>query len=207
MKSKLLQSFPTKASFFPYQNKTKVAYFAYLGLCTVLFLAVFAFSLFATLNVGKYKLYDLKLEDFTFNKLNLFYAPILCLAVVSISMVLLILAPKVTIKAKRCSNRMFYTSFWLLILSVMLSSEIQITYISHSEILDSPYYHWLKPVVARIFIIFVIFLILVLQVFFWIMRRKFTGFPSDYEIYTNRSINKKQQKLKKQEIKKIKKQQ
>lgn len=192
--------------FIPYQQKTKNAYFVYLGISIILFLSVFIFSLFATINVSKYELYNLALTDFNYHILNLLYAPIVCLIAITISIILLIFAPKVSIVSSKYSSRMFYTAFSLLVLSVMLSSEIQLTYISQSAILYNPNYHWINPIVARIYIIISLFLILVTQLFFWIMRRKFTFMNSDYEIYTTRSMEKKQRKIKKQELKKIKKQ-
>lgn len=192
--------------FIPYEQKTKNAYFIYLAISIILFLSVFIFSLFATINVSKYELYNVKLTDFKYHILNLLYAPIVCLIAIAISMILLIFAPKVSIISSKYSSRMFYTAFWLLILSVMLSSEVQLTYISQSAILDNENYHWINPIVAKIFIIISLFLILVVQLFFWIMRRKFTFMNSDYEIYTTRSMEKKQLKMKKQELKKIKKQ-
>lgn len=195
-----------KIIFFPYQQKTKIAYFAYLGISIVLFLSVFIFSLFAAINVAKYQLYNLLSSDFNYPILNLFYTPIICLIAVIISMILLIFAPKVSIVSAKYSSRMFYTAFWLLILSVMLSSEVQLTYISQSKIFYNDNYHWLNPIVAKIFIIISLFLILITQLFFWIMRRKFTFMSSDYEIYTNRSIEKQQRKVRKQELKKIRKQ-
>ncbi len=194
-----------KSVFIPYEQKTKNAYFVYLGISIILFLSVFIFSLFATINVSKYELYNLELINFKHHILNLLYAPIVCLFAIIISMILLIFAPKVSIISSKYSSRMFYTAFWLLILSVMLNSEVQLTYISQSAILDNKNYHWINPIVAKIFIIS-LFLILVFQVFFWIMRRKFTFMNSDYEIYTTRSMEKKQQKIKKQELKKIWKQ-
>lgn len=192
-----------KSVFIPYQQKTKNAYFVYLGISIILFLSVFIFSLFATINVAKYELYNLELTDFKYHILNLLYAPIVCLIAIIISMILLIFAPKASIIiSSKYSSRMFYTAFWLLILSVMLNSEVQLTYISQSAILDNENYHWINPIVAKIFIIISLFLILVFQVFFWIMRRKFTFMNSDYEIYTTRSMEKKQRKMKKQELKK-----
>ncbi|WP_339048240.1 hypothetical protein [Spiroplasma endosymbiont of Colias croceus] len=208
MKIKDLDNIKNKETYFiPYEQKTKNAYFVYLAISIVLFLSVFIFSLFATINVSKYKLYNVKLTDFNYPILNLFYAPIVCLIAITVSMILLIFAPRVSIiVSSKYSSRMFYTAFWLLILSVMLSSEVQLTYISQSGILYNENYHWINPIIARIFIIFSLFLILITQLFFWIMRRKFTFMNSDYEIYTTRSMEKKQRRIRKQELKKIKKQ-
>lgn len=191
-----------KSVFIPYEQKTKNAYFVYLGISIILFFSVFIFSLF---NVSRYELYNLELTDFKYNILNLLYAPIFCLLTITISVILLIFAPKVSIISSKYSSRMFYTAFWLLILSVMLNSEVQLTYISQSAILYNENYHWINPIVVRVFIIS-LFLILIVQLFFWIMRRKFTFMNSDYEIYTTRTMEKKQRKIKKQELKKIKKQ-
>lgn len=207
MKKKDLEKFETKKPiFFSYERKTKIAYFVYLGICVIPFIWSFIFSLFATINVAKYQLYDLSLTDFRYNILNLLYTPVVCLLLLTISMVLLIFAPKVSNVSSKYSNRMFYTAFWFLILSIMLISEVQLTYISQLEILNSPHYNWINPIIARIFIIITIFLILVIQVFFWIMRRKFTFNNSDYEIYTNHSMMKHNYKMKKQELKREKKQ-
>ncbi|WP_342276197.1 hypothetical protein [Spiroplasma endosymbiont of Nebria brevicollis] len=195
-----------KPVFFPYERKIKKAYFVYLGVCVVPFIWSFIFSLFATINVAKYQLYDLSLTDFKYNILNLLYTPVLCLFLLIISMLLLTFAPKVSNISSKYSNRMFYIAFWFLILSIMLSSEVQLTYTSQSEILKSTHYNWINPIVARIFIIISIFLILVVQVYFWIMRRKFTFMNSDYEIYTNRSMIKQNYKIKKQELIREKKQ-
>lgn len=191
-----------KSVFIPYEQKTKNAYFIYLGISIILFLSVFIFSLFATINISKYELYNLELINFKYHILNLLYAPVVCLIAIIISIILLIFAPKVSIISSKYSSRMFYTAFWLLILSVMLNSEIQLMYVSQPAILDNENYHWINPFVAKIFIIISLFLILVFQVFFWIMRRKFTFMNSDYEIYTTRSMEKKQRKMKKQELKK-----
>lgn len=207
MKIKDLDNIKNKETcFIPYEQKTKNAYFVYLTISIVLFLSVFIFSLFAAINLSKYKLYNVKLTDFNYHILNLFYAPIVCLIAITVSMILLIFAPRVSIVSSKYSSRMFYTAFWLLILSVMLSSEAQLTYISQSGILYNENYHWINPIIARIFIIFSLFLILITQLFFWIMRRKFTFMNSDYEIYTTRSMEKKQRRIRKQELKKIKKQ-
>ncbi|WP_338977987.1 hypothetical protein [Spiroplasma endosymbiont of Panzeria rudis] len=206
MKIKDLDNLKNKETcFIPYEQKTKNAYFVYLTISIVLFLSVFIFSLFAAINVSKYKLYNV-LTDFNYPILNLFYAPIVCLIAITVSMILLIFAPRVSIVSSKYSSRMFYTTFWLLILSVMLSSEVQLIYISQSGILYNENYHWINPIIARIFIIFSLFLILITQLFFWIMRRKFTFMNSDYEIYTTRSMEKKQRRIRKQELKKIKKQ-
>ncbi|WP_425381375.1 hypothetical protein [Spiroplasma endosymbiont of Polydrusus pterygomalis] len=172
-----------KSVFIPYEQKTKNAYFVYLGISIILFLSVFIFSLFATINISKYELYNLELTDFKYHILNLLYAPIVCLIAIIISIILLIFAPKVSIISSKYSSRMFYTAFWLLILSVMLNSEVQLMYISPSAILDNENYHWINPIVAKIFIIISLFLILVFQVFFelcvenlhlWIQIMRFT---------------------------------
>lgn len=195
-----------KAIFIPYEPKTRNAYFVYLGMSIILFLSVFIFSLFATINVWKYQLYKLEPTDFKFHIYDLLYAPIACLIAVSISIILLLFAPKVSVISSKYSSKMFYTAFWLLVLSVMLSSTVQLTYISQRTIFDNENYHWINSTVAKLFIIINLFLILVIQLFFWIMRRKFTFMNSDYEIYTTRSMEKKQRKIKKQELKKLKKQ-
>ncbi|WP_308149779.1 hypothetical protein [Spiroplasma sp. AdecLV25b] len=195
-----------KPVFFPYEKKIKKAYFAYLGVCAIPFIWSFIFSLFATINVAKYQLYNLSLTDFKYNILNLLYIPALCLFLLIVSMLLLTFAPKVSNISSKYSNRMFYIAFWFLILSTMLSSEVQLTYISQSEILWGSHYNWINPILARIFIIISIFSILVVQVYFWIMRRKFTFMNSDYEIYTNRSLIKQNYKIKKQELIREKKQ-
>jgi len=206
MQNDNLKSFQTKKRlFFPYEGKVKTAYFAYLGLCSILFLAVFIFCLFATINVAKYKLYNLPLVGVQYHILNLWYSPIICLIAVIISMVLLLIAPKISTISAKCSSRMFYWSFWLLIISVMLSSVIQLTYISQSDIFDSPNYNWMNPILVRVFILISIMLIIFVQIFFWIMRRKFTFMPSDYEIYTNRMMMKKNLKEQKQAKKILKK--
>lgn len=207
MNKKNLEKLETKKPlFFPYEKKTKLAYFIYLGICAIPFIWNFIFSLFATINVTKYQLYDLSFTDFKYAILNLLYTPILCLVLLIISIVLLVFAPKVSNISSKHSSRIFYIAFWFLILSIMLSSEVQLSYISQSEILHSIHYNWINPIVARIFIIINIFLILVIQIFFWIMRRKFTFMNSDYEIYTNRSMTKQNHKIKKQELIREKKQ-
>ena len=189
-----------KSTFIPYDYKVKKTYLSYLAISMILFLSVFIFSLFATINVAKYQLYNLKLTSFNYPLLNLLYTPIICLVTSIISIMLLIFAPKISAISSKFSSRMFYTAFWLLILSVMLSSEVQLTYISQSAILNNENYHWINPIVARIIIIINLFLIIITQLFFWIMRRKFTFMSSDYEIYTNRKITK--QELKKLRSKK-----
>ncbi|WP_375317948.1 hypothetical protein [Spiroplasma endosymbiont of Virgichneumon dumeticola] len=195
-----------KPVFFPYEKKIKKAYFAYLGVCAIPFIWSFIFSLFATINVAKYQLYNLSLTDFKYNILNLLYNPALFLFLLIVSMLLLTFAPKVSNISSKYSNRMFYIAFWFLILSTMLSSEVQWTYISQSEILWGSHYNWINPILALIFIIISIFSILVVQVYFWIMRRKFTFINSYYEIYTNRSMMKQNYKIKKQELIREKKQ-
>lgn len=192
-----------KSTFIPYDYKVKKTYLSYLAISMILFLSVFIFSLFATINVAKYQLYNLKFTSFNYPLLNLLYTPIICLVTSIISIMLLIFAPQISAISSKSSSRMFYTAFWLLILSVMLSSEVQLTYISQSAILDNENYHWINPIVAKIIIIINLFLIIITQLFFWIMRRKFTFMSSDYEIYTNRKITKQQRKIKKQELKKL----
>ena len=203
MKNNDLINMETKTTFFfPYDQKTKKSYLGYLGLSSILFLFVFIFSLFATINVSYYHLYDLlHPNNFNYPTLSFFYTPVLCLITITISMLLLLIAPKVSKISAKVSSIMFYFAFWLLVFSVMLSSTVQISYISQKEILENSNYHWINPMMAKIFIVIALFLILLLQLWFWIMRRKFTFMPSDYEIYTNKSITKKNHKLAKKALK------
>lgn len=203
MKNNDLINTETKTTFFfPYDQKTKKSYFGYLGLSSILSLFVVIFSLFATINVSYYHLYDLfHPNNFNYPTLSFFYTPVLCLITITISMLLLVVAPKVSKISAKTSSIMFYFAFWSLIFSVMLSSAVQISYISQTEILENSNYHWINPMMAKIFIVTALFLILLLQLWFWIMRRKFTFMPSDYEIYTNKSITKKNHKLAKKALK------
>ena len=158
MKIKDLDNIKEKKSvFILYEQNTKIVYYVYLGISTVLFLSIFIFSLFAVINVSKYQLYNVKLIDFNYHILNLLYAPIFYLIAIIISMILLIFVPKISIVSSKYSSIMFYTTFWLLILSVILSSEVQLIYISQSEILYNKNYHLINPIIAKIFIIFSLF--------------------------------------------------
>ncbi|MBE4704253.1 hypothetical protein [Spiroplasma platyhelix] len=182
-----------KEPFLPYEDKVKVAYFSYSGLFWFLGLLVYIFSLFLIINLAKNGKYQITSD---INEINFFFTPILNLILVTASWVLLLIAPKRAYKSPKHSSILFYCSFWFLVISVMLNGQVQLTYMevyAHETL-----YHWVNIVFAKIVILLSVFALFGIQIFFWTMRRKFAFMPTDYEIYTQRSIDKKAKKAEKQ---------
>lgn len=193
-----------KEPFLPYQNKVKIAYFSYSGLFWFLGLLVYVFSFFIIINLAKNDKFHITSN---INDINFSLTPIFNIILVTLSWILLILAPKKAYKSPRHSSIMFYFSFWFLIISVILNSQMQWLYMDIYG--DASFYNWLNFTFAIIVIVLTVFALFVIQVFFWIMRRKFAFMPTDYEIYTQISIDRKarkQAKIERKSAKLLKKQ-
>lgn len=185
-----------KEPFLPYENKVRTAYFSYSGIFWFLGLLVYIFSLFIVINLAK----NGKLQiTSNINDINFFLTPILNLILVTASWVLLIIAPHHAYKSPKHSSVLFYCSFWFLVVSVVLNGQVQITYMD--LYVHEDFYHWINVAFAKVVIILSIMALFGVQIFFWIMRRKFAFMPTDYEIYTQHAIDKKAAKAKKAEAK------
>ncbi|WP_250138112.1 hypothetical protein [Spiroplasma attinicola] len=183
-----------KHRFVPYQDKIRTAYFAYSGLFWFFGILVFAFSLFIIVNLAVNNKYQI---SGSMKDINIFCTPILNMVLVIFSWILLFFAPHKIYHNPKSSLIMLYFSFWFLVVSVLLNSQLQITY--SNQYLDTGFYHWINRSVLIVLVVLMIFAMFFLQIFFWIMRHKFSFMPSDYEIYRQRSIDKKAKKaLKKQ---------
>lgn len=180
-----------KEPFFPYQNKVKIAYFSYSGLFWFLGLLVYVFSLFIIINLTKNGRYHLK----EWSDVNFFFTPIFNIILITISWITLLFAPRKAYKSPKQSSIMFYFSFWFLVIAVVLNGQLQLTYIEAYS--SYPFYHWLNIVFVKVFVILSMFFLFGIQIFFWIMRRKFAFMPTDYEIYSKVANNKKEKKAKK----------
>lgn len=185
-----------KEPFLPYENKVKIAYFSYSGIFWFLGLLVYIFSLFLIINLAKNGKFQITSN---INDINFFFTPILNLILVTASWVLLVIAPRRAYKSPKHSSVLFYCSFWFLVVSVVLNGQVQITYMD--LYVHEAFYNWINVAFAKVIIILSIMALFGVQIFFWIMRRKFAFMPTDYEIYTQRSINKKAAKIKKAEAK------
>lgn len=178
-----------KEPFLPYQNEVKTAYFSYSSIFWFLGLLVYIFSLFIIINLANNGKFHISSNT---NDINFVITPILNLILVTFSWILLLLAPRKSYKSPKHSSIMFYFSFWFLVVSVILNAQLQLSYIEtygHDVI-----YHWLNFAFAKVVLILSVFALFGVQTFFWIMRRKFTFMPTDYEIYNQRSIDKKARK-------------
>lgn len=186
-----------KEPFFPYQKKVKIAYFSYSGLYWFFGLLVYIFSLFVMINLSKNGKYNP-------NDINFFFTPIFNIILVSISWFLLLFAPRKIYKSPKRSSIMFYFSFWFLVVSVLLNAQLQLAYINSYG--SEPFYHWINSALVKVVIVLSALSLFGIEIFFWIMRRKFAFMPTDYEIYLQRSNNKKERKARKQLKKQMKKQ-
>lgn len=183
-----------KHRFVPYQDKVRTAYFLYSGLFWFFGLLVYAFSIFviANLAVNHHFRISSNMKD-----IDIFITPILNMILVTFSWILLFFAPHKIYKNPRSSLIMLYFSFWFLIISVFLNAQLQITY--SNKYLGTGFYHWINSSALIVLVVLMVFALFFIQIFFWIMRHKFSFMPSDYEIYQQRSIDKKAKKaLKKQ---------
>lgn len=194
-------NFNKKEPFIPYQNKVKVAYFSYSGLFWFLGILVCIFSLFVMINLAKNGRYHLSSN---LSDINFFFTPIFNLILIVSSWILLLLAPKKAYKSPKHSSIMFYCSFWFLVIAVTLNAQLQLTYIDLYK--NSAFYNWMNVIFAKIVVILSVFSLLGIQVFFWVMRRKFAFMATDYEIYEQRAENKKEKKEQKILAKQMKKQ-
>lgn len=181
-----------KEPLFPYQDKVRVAYFSYSGLFWFFGLLVLIFSLFVIINLSNNDKFHITSNA---NDINLVLTPIIDLMLVVLSWGFLLLAPRKAYKSPKHSSIMFYTSFWMLVVSVVLNAQVQLTYMEVYA--HEPFYHWLNIAFAKIVIILSVFALFGIQIFFWMMRRQFAFMPTDYEIYAQRSIDKKAKKAEK----------
>lgn len=182
-----------KEPFLPYEDKVKTAYFSYTGIFWFLGLLVYIFSLFLIINLAKNGKFQITSD---INDINFFFTPILNLILITASLVLLVIAPRRAYKSPKHSSILFYCSFWFLVVSVMLNGQVQLTYMEVYA--QESFYHWINIAFAKVVILLMVFALFVIQIFFWNMRRKFAFMPTDYEIYTQRSIDKKAKKAAKQ---------
>lgn len=164
---------------FPYEGKTKKFYFIYAGLFWVLAFLVYASSLFIITNLTINNKYSVD------NNVNIFVTPLFNLFLITVSLILLLIAPIRAHHNTKQSSVMFYISFWFLVISTLLNSQLQLNYIEDYR--TTNFYNWISEVVIKAIIIISVISLFFVQVYFWVMRRKFTFMPTDYEIYTNRS--------------------
>ncbi|MDQ7982914.1 MAG: hypothetical protein REH79_01675 [Spiroplasma sp.] len=178
-----------KQAFFPYQDKVRRAYFSYSGLFWFLGLLVCIFSFFIIVNLTLNHQFQIsnKIED-----INFFCTPIFNIVLVIFAWTLLLFAPQKIYQSPKHSLVMLYFSFWFLVISVVLNAQLQLSYID--KYLNTGFYHWITPAVLKVLVVIMVFALFGIQIFFWIMRHKFAFMPSDYEIYQQRSINKKLKK-------------
>lgn len=184
-----------KHRFVPYQDKVRTAYFAYSGLFWLFGILVYGFSLFIIINLAVNNKFQISSN---IKDINIFCTPILNMILVTFSWILLLFAPYKIYQNPKSSLVMLYFSFWFLVISVLLNAQLQITY--SDQYLDTEFYHWINRSVLVVLLVLMVFAMFFLQIFFWIMRHKFSFMPSDYEIYQQRSVDKKAKKaLKKQD--------
>lgn len=183
-----------KHRFFPYQDKIRKAYFAYFGLFWLFGILVYGFSFFIIINLALNNKFHISAS---MRDINIFCTPIFNIILVTLAWILLLFAPQKIYQSPKNSLIMLYFSFWFLVISVILNAQLQITY--SDEYLNTEFYHWINPIALKVLVVFMVFAMFFIQIFFWIMRHKFSFMPSDYEIYQQRSIDKKVKKeLKKQ---------
>lgn len=189
-----------KNDFFPYKDNTKKIYFIYAAIFLFFNLVVFISSLFIIINLAVNS--HLKITSDK-NTINIIVTPFLNIVLTFISLGLLLFAPWRIHHSPKQSSIMFYCSFWALVVSTLLNSQVQLTY--NSMYWNSSFYHWIDNGVLVVLVTLFALALFVIEIFFWIMRRKFAFMPTDYEIYTTRSKNKKIKKAEKKRVKAIKK--
>lgn len=178
--------------FLPYQDKVKTLYLSYSGIFWFLGLLVCIFSLFVIINLSQNDKFNVTSD---IDDINIFFTSIVNLILIPSSWILLLFAPKRAFKSPKRSSIMFYFSFWFLVIAVILNSQMQLTYINVYG--QEDFYNWVNSVFAKIVIILMVISLFFVEIFFWIMRRKFAFMPTDYEIYTQRSMDKKKKKAEK----------
>lgn len=184
----------------PYKGKVKKSYFVYFSLFGILSLLVYISSLFVIINLGVNNHYHITSN---LNNINITITPLVNILLITISLLLLLIAPNRIHHSTKQSSVMFYVSFWMLVVSTMLNSQLQLNYTNHYA--SSSFYNWLNIAFIKIVIIISVISLFFVEVFFWIMRRKFTFMPNDYEIYMMRIEKKRDEKAINSEKKLIKK--